>query len=365
MNIQPIEQVQLERYPKTNDRSLQAWSNAELLALSYIENREANHIHLFNDRFGVWNCCIRNSELTTIWTYASQQRAIRENLKNNGISPDIVLKTPLDTLENVDLALIKVPKSLELFELFLAQIHRGSTANTEAVCCFMTKYFSKSMLRIAEKYFSDVSQSKAWKKARLLFLKSPKVASDKQITAFVKPVSDILGGLQQYYGVFSSGGVDIGTQFLMDEFSLNTSEIDQPLRALDLACGNGILGKFLRAKSDSIAVTYVDDFNLATASAALNDSGESSEFICANTLEELPDNQFDLVISNPPFHFEHENNIEVSISLFKGVERCLKPTGRFVLVANKHLNYQTHLTTIFSKVRNIAQNHKFEIYECS
>ena len=73
---------------------------------------------------------------------------------------------------------------------------------------------------------------------------------------------------------------------------------------------------------------------------------------------------FDVVISNPPFHFEHENNIEVSLSLFQQVFNKLKPNGRFQLVANSHLNYRTHLLKIFPEVISTAENEKFVVYEC-
>ena len=55
--------------------------------------------------------------------------------------------------------------------------------------------------------------------------------------------------------------------------------------------------------------------------------------------------------------FEFENNIEVSIELFKEVYRCLKMGGRFVLVANKHLNYKTHLQKVVLLQHTEDSNH--------
>ena len=50
--------------------------------------------------------------------------------------------------------------------------------------------------------------------------------------------------------------------------------------------------------------------------------------------------------------------------LFKEVQNCLKLGGRFVLVANKHLNYATHLEQIFTEVATVNTNKKFVVYEC-
>ena len=74
--------------------------------------------------------------------------------------------------------------------------------------------------------------------------------------------------------------------------------------------------------------------------------------------------KFDLIISNPPFHFEHETNIEVALNLFKEVKRCLKKGGSFQLVTSNHLNSKTHLNKLFHKVNIIAQNEKFVVYHC-
>ncbi|MCK5907688.1 MAG: methyltransferase, partial [Flavobacteriales bacterium] len=61
---------------------------------------------------------------------------------------------------------------------------------------------------------------------------------------------------------------------------------------------------------------------------------------------------------------EYENNIEVSIRLFKGVHSVLKPNGRFQLVANILLNYMTHLDKIFKQVEELGRNDKYVVYEC-
>lgn len=349
---------QLQRYPKTSDKSLRAWSNAELLVLDYITDKYIEGLHLFNDRFGVWNCALQHKKVTAVWTYASQQKAIRQNLKLNNISTEVDFKTPLDNLESVDLALIKIPKSLELFELFLQQIHKASHENTEVVCGFMTKYFSVSFIKVAEQYFEGVTQSKAWKKARLLILKVPKKeVKQKDLINTIQWKSKVL---QQYYGVFSSGSIDIGTQFFLENLEVKTEE----LKVLDVASGNGIIAYEVTEQNPQAEVTLLDDFNLAIESSKINLEEKKAEFLCDDTLEGVKQNSFDLVVSNPPFHFEYENNIEVALNLFKRVENCLKNNGRFLLVANSHLNYSTHLIKLFSSVSVLEQNKKFQIIEC-
>ncbi len=353
-----FESYQLKRYPKTLDKSLQAWSSAELLVLDYIADKGNENLHLFNDRFGVFNCALSHKNVITVWTYASQQKAIKQNLDLNKLPNKVVYKTPLDDLKKVDLALIKIPKSVELFELFLQQIHKASNKNTEVVCGFMTKYYSSSFLKVANQYFEEVTQSKAWKKARLLLLKTPKKTILKK--NFVNTVPWRGGFLQQYYGVFSSGSIDIGTQFLLENLVVSSEE----LKVLDVASGNGVIAYEVARQNTQAEVTLLDDFNLAIESSKINLEEKKATFVCDDTLEKLDKNSFDLVVSNPPFHFEHENNIEVALHLFKEVESCLKNKGRFLLVANSHLNYSTHLKQFFTSVNVLQQNKKFQIIEC-
>ena len=351
-------QYQLERYPKTDDKSLRAWSNAELLTLDYITDLQVQNIHIYNDRFGIFNSLLSTKNPTTIWAYASQKKAITQNLKLNHFSTDVIYKTPLDDLGKVELALIKLPKSVELFELFLQQIYKSADENTIVVCGFMTKYFSRSYLKKAEIYFEEITQTNAWKKARLLVLKTPKKAiQEKELLNEIPWKEDFI---KQYYGVFSSDKIDYGTQFFLENLKVAENE----LKVLDVASGNGVIACDVLAQNPKAEVTLVDDFNVAIASSKLNIAAENAQFVCADNLDDLQTVSFDLVVSNPPFHFEHENNIEVTIELFKGVARCLKPSGRFVLVANTHLNYKTHLEKIFTNIKIIGNTKKFHIIEC-
>ncbi|SEC85977.1 23S rRNA (guanine1835-N2)-methyltransferase [Tenacibaculum sp. MAR_2009_124] len=348
----------LERYPQTKDNNLRAWSNAELMALDYVKDYDSKTIHTFNDRFGVWSCVLNKLDVRVIITHASQQKAIVQNLERNSLDSKVSFLDPLEDYKRVDLALIKTPKSLELFELFLYNIHRSAHENTEVICCFMTKHFSKSMLEIAELYFETTEQTKAWKKARLLILKKPK--KDILAKELVNRIEFDGNLFLQYYGVFSSSRIDIGTKFFLENINIKNTET----RVLDLACGNGVIGYVVTEQNPEAEVTFIDDFSLAIESAKINLNNKKAVFICSDTIIDLKGKEFDVVLSNPPFHFEFENNIEVSLSLFEMVCDCLKKEGRFVLVANKHLNYKTHLSKIFNSVEVIKENKKFMIYEC-
>ncbi|MGB0850670.1 MAG: class I SAM-dependent methyltransferase, partial [Bacteroidia bacterium] len=205
----------LQRFPKTNNRSLRAWSAADELLLSLGQNEgfENKKLAIAHDTFGAMATALSAYKPLSVVLLKSQLLATKLNFKNNGLDPkNNTWSHPLKLdVESIDLALIKIPKSAELFELYLSQMHAKMNEDSVALCGFMTRNFTPRWLEIANHYFGDVSQSLAVKKARLLVLRGPK----KDVEAsqlFHEVPNDLDLKLKQYSGVFSSSKVDVATQ---------------------------------------------------------------------------------------------------------------------------------------------------------
>lgn len=357
----------ITRYPKTRNQSLQAWSAADEYLLDLIQmlnlfeplDLKKQTIAIFNDRFGFLTCHFSQFSPTVILNYKSQEKAIFQNIESNNLKfSDVNFITPLESLpEQLDVAILKIPKSLDLFRMQLFQISKSLSDEGIVLASFMTKYFSPQMLSIVQEFFEEVEQSKARKKARYLIFKNKKSIKEISILHSIE-FQDF--NYQQYFGVFSAKNIDYASQFFIQNLKLDES--DQ--RILDLASGNGVLSKAVQLQNPSGEVHLMDDSLLAIESSKLNLNSENVFFHLSDSMEVFEDDFFDLVISNPPFHFEHETNIEVAIQLFSEVKRCLKDGGRFELVASQHLNFKTHLIKIFKEVNVISENNKFIIYEC-
>ncbi len=166
---------------------------------------------------------------------------------------------------------------------------------------------------------------------------------------------------KQYYGVFSANNIDQATQFLIENIKVDP----KATCALDLASGNGVIAHTIRKHNSSAEIHLVDDAYLAVESSKLNLSDENSHHHFSDSLENFPPAFFDLVISNPPYHFDYETNIEIALGLFKQVKKHLKPDGHFQMVSAKSLNFKTHLTKLFSSVYVLQENDKFVIYDCT
>jgi len=349
----------IDRYPETSLSSLKPWNAADEYIVSYIsENKLQAPVAIVNDRFGFLALALQHLNPTLIIDYKSQERAIMKNFAINKVD---LIEDTLSTIlsksnKTYNLAIIKVPKSMELFSLYLHQIAQTLSGNGMVICGFMTKYFTSAMLEVANQYFAKVEQSLALKKSRLLLLSEPIKMTEDNLTETV-PLHDGKS-LIQYKGVFSSGKIDIGTRFLLDNLNITVNETT----ILDLACGNGVIAHHIAEQNPNANLHLTDDFYLAVESAKLNLPAALCHF--NNELSGFDKEFFDVIVTNPPFHFGHETNIEISLDLFNQTCQCLKKSGRLVIVANKHLNYSTHLLKIFAEVVITTENEKFQIIEC-
>jgi 16S rRNA G1207 methylase RsmC len=350
------------RYPKTTNRSLRAWNTADEHLLNYFQTLELNNYRLsvYNDRFGFLTGHLHEFKPNVIINYASQQKAILKNLEINRLAREqIKFYTPFEELaEKINVTVLRIPKSMDLFRLQLQYISKSLSADGIVLGGFMTRHFGPQMLSIASEYFEEVEQSRAWKKSRVLILCKKKPIRPKKNINSISFEDQIF---RQYFGVFSSNNIDHASQFFVKNWKIN----DDSRRVLDLASGNGFLGKMIRLQNIDCEVHLIDDDWLAVESSKMNfeKDDEKTFFHFGDNLSDFEDDFFDLIVSNPPFHFEHENNIEVAIGLFKEVQRCLKKGGSFQLVANRHLNYKTHLRRLFASVEVLKKNKKFEIYQ--
>lgn len=355
--------ISITRYPPSQDKSLQAWNSADNLVIDYLKSEqiEPQKMIIYHDRFGYLSCHCHNYKPLMVINFRSQKKSIVKNLNDNKLVYNKnQFITPLETISGgIKTAIIKIPKSTDLFELYLNQLVHSLEKDSKVICGFMTRNFSKQALEIAGKYFEEVEQSKALKKARLMILKNPKKCDKAKLVHKIDLDNNEF--LKQYYGVFSASRIDFATQFFIENMRIN----HEHKHILDLGCGNGILALKACEQNPSAEIYLTDDHFLAIESAKLNlGSSPSPHFLFTDDLTGFDDNFLDLVVSNPPFHFEYENNIDITLNLFREVFRILKPGGEFQLVANRHLNYKVHLIQYFKSVISVAQNSKFVVYKC-
>jgi 23S rRNA (guanine1835-N2)-methyltransferase len=350
--------LQFNRVPSQHHHSLKAWNAADELIIQTVVSEKGPFL-ICNDAFGYLTCHLASHGIMVVVDLKSQEEAIVTNARENNVPLSHTLfykltdSLPAQTLN----AVMKIPKSNQLFETYLQFIHQNMTDNGKVFCGFMTKYFNKGMISTAEKYFSTITQTKAEKKARVMIL------ADKKAIDTIETLEtfDYEGQtIEQYKGVFSSGKIDEATAYLLNNISVPYGAES----ALDLACGNGIIGKSILKNTGVKSVDFIDDSYLAVASAKRNIKSVNATFHHHYNLSTLDNNAIDWIVSNPPFHFEHTIDISIPISLFEQAYEKLKIGGTLTLVVNSNLGYESHLKKIYKSLKIIASNQRYKIYEC-
>jgi len=349
----------IERHDLSLDKSLRAWSAADEYLLKAYQEQEGKTVKLglYNDRFGFLSAHLHSDSPLAIISNKSQEKAIKLNCEFNKVQEPTFADPLSDSDEKFDLVLLKIPKSLDLFMLYLEHIVANSNDEVKVICAFMTRNFSPKLIQIAEEYFDIVEQGLALKKARLLTLTKKKIAKKKEL---ISSLSFKDHDYKQYLGVFSADHIDYATQFFLNHVEVKPTDC----RILDLASGNGVIANEIFKQNPESEFHLMDDSYLAVASAKMNISGEKIFHHFNNDLILFEDEYFDIIVTNPPFHFEYEINIQIPLALFKDCHRCLKIGGSLQIVSNKHLNYKTHLLSVFKVVEVVAEDKKFVVYKC-
>jgi 16S rRNA (guanine1207-N2)-methyltransferase len=74
--------------------------------------------------------------------------------------------------------------------------------------------------------------------------------------------------------------------------------------------------------------------------------------------------QYDTIVCNPPFHVHgRSDRPDIGRRFIAVAAQSLNPQGRLWLVANRHLPYESELTSNFASVRVVAQEHGFKVIE--
>ena len=99
---------------------------------------------------------------------------------------------------------------------------------------------------------------------------------------------------------------------------------------------------------------------------AMRDRGRqvSSEVIWHDVTTGLG-RKYDVIVSNPPFHQGRADLPELGRAFIAAAAAALEPRGKFWLVANRHLPYETLLAARFAHVREVTLARGFKVFEAS
>ncbi len=158
-------------------------------------------------------------------------------------------------------------------------------------------------------------------------------------------------------GIFSKERIDKGTLVLAENMV-----IDKNAKVLDIGCGIGILGIIAAKLFNADAV--MSDINkravmLAKMNAKLNNV--KAEIYQGNLYEKIKNDDFDVILSNPP----QTAGKELCFQLIEQSKKYIKDGGNLQLVARHNKGGKTlskKMKEIFGNVKVIAKKSGYWVY---
>ncbi|MFT5769512.1 MAG: 16S rRNA (guanine1207-N2)-methyltransferase [Lysobacterales bacterium] len=159
-------------------------------------------------------------------------------------------------------------------------------------------------------------------------------------------------------GVFAHGRLDAGTRLLLSVLQ----SLGPFGKVLDFGCGCGVISARIADLDPSAQINMVDVDILALRSS--RETANENDFearITANDGFTGLDRDFDLIVSNPPFHQGQRTDMTMSIKLMDKIRNFLKPHGSVVLVVNRHLPYRRWLDDRFGQHTVLTQDSNYQV----
>ncbi len=365
----PQGSFRLNRMPQVNDPNLRAWDAADGYLLDYLTEQYGDalvdqRILILNDSFGAITVALNHCRPFSVTDSWLARQAILNNLAANQLENQEDIADSLNWPDGLfDLVLLKIPKNLSYLEDQLLRLQHKITPNTVFVAFAMVKNLPETAWKLIQKYLGPCRPSSTRQKARLIF-----ATIDPQRPDFNNPFpsSYVLENtnyrLWHHANVFSHARLDIGTRFLLEHLPKQGrfNEI------ADLGCGNGVVGIKLSEFYPEAQIHFIDESYMAVESAKMNFAEafpkRSAHFAVSDGLTHYPNNSFDLVVCNPPFHQQHVIGTHIASDMFDQARRCLRAGGEFWVIGNRHLGYHIELKKRFGHCQTVASNAKFIIY---
>lgn len=159
-------------------------------------------------------------------------------------------------------------------------------------------------------------------------------------------------------GVFPGDRLDTGTALLLEHLTVKSGA-----RVLDAGCGAGVIG-LLAARLGAGRVDLVDANLLAVAAARANVARlglSGAQVLASDVYSAVPDERYDLIVSNPPFHQGKAIDTSMPDRLIAEAPDHLASGGCLLVVANSFLRYQRHMDQVFREVETVAATRQYHV----
>ena len=165
-------------------------------------------------------------------------------------------------------------------------------------------------------------------------------------------------GLWSQPGVFSWDRIDPGSALLASRLPKLSG------KGADLGCGVGFLA-LAALKTPAVGrLDLVDIDRRAVEAARRNITDPRAQFHWTDAADgDPPLDGLDFIVMNPPFHDAGQEDRGLGQAFIRRAARALRTGGACWLVANRHLPYETVLSSVFKSVRLDHEAGGYKVYE--
>lgn len=265
----------------------------------------------------------------------------------------------IETKKNAELLVFYWTKNKQEVQFQLMQLLANAPIEQEVLIIGENRCGVRSVENMLSHY-GDIAKIDSARRCGLYHFclkKQPHFSLDSYWKTYLHPQ---LNGLKIYSlpGVFSAQELDVGTNLLL-------STLDQTLRGkvLDIGCGAGVIGVYIKQRSPNVTLTMSDIHAMALASAqrTLHENQLTGEVVASDVFSHI-EGKFDLIISNPPFHDGIDTAYRAVEALISQAKWHLVQGGELRIVANAFLPYPDLLDRHFGSHQVLAKTNKFKVY---
>lgn len=271
---------------------------------------------------------------------------------------------PKEKQNKFDLLLIYIPKAKAEIEYLLANLTPHLTENADIILVGEKKCGIKSVSGLLKPYSDNSNTIDSARHCSVIYAQLSKTVKPFVQADWIKEyqlnIDDISLTVCSLPGVFSFGELDKGSELLLKNLP-NTLEGE----GLDFGCGAGVLSSYLLKKHKQLKMDLIDVniYAIESAKLTLEKNTLSANVFASNVFSHV-NKEYDLLLSNPPFHSGQKTNYDAAETFINQSINFLKKKGKMTIVANKFLRYEPLLTATYQKFSEDTQNNKFKVLSC-
>ena len=171
-----------------------------------------------------------------------------------------------------------------------------------------------------------------------------------------KPI-ELSDGFQTYVGVFSADEADPASVLLAQHVKGHLKG-----RVADFGAGWGYLTRAILANENVTDVYAVEADYTSVQACQMNCVDDRLKFYWDDVTTWKSPKLLDFVVMNPPFHTLGAADPKLGLAFIKAAARNLAPSGQLIMVANRHLPYETTLQDTFQTVNELDGTNKFKVF---